>query len=490
MVPYIPVGNFNTSGMDWLTFANGADAGLWQRHLATEKIYCGEHAGRLFGFGGGGQFDRAALLDRMHPDDREPTRAAFDAAVESRTTADANFRVLSGEGCRWVRSTGRVMSDDGGRPVWLAGLAIDITESRRIAKEREDSEERFRLAAHAATDVIYEWDIASDRIETYGDAGKRLGFAPADAPRTFGEFMAMVHPDDRERVAAAVEESLRDGEYSSQYRVIGKDGLVRHWFCKGRVVAAADGAPLRQVGVVTDVTEKVAAEQRISEMNAALRDVSARLMRSQDEERRRFARDLHDSTAQSLTALSFSLKLVSDLPAVAANQEASNALLDCAAMVEGCIREVRTMSYLLHPILLDDLGLEAALRNFASGFQRRTAIAVDFHASTRRDRWPDAVGTTVFRFVQEALSNVVRHAGAMSASVNLVESEDSLTVQVTDNGHGFSSEVLDESGTLVASGVGIAGMRDRARSLGAALTIQSTADGSTLQLVIPIDDTH
>jgi two-component system, NarL family, sensor kinase len=171
---------------------------------------------------------------------------------------------------------------------------------------------------------------------------------------------------------------------------------------------------------------------------------------------------------------------------VAANHEAGNALLDCAALVEGCIRDVRTMSYLLHPILLDDLGLEAALRNFAAGFERRTGIVVRFHASTGRDRWPDAVGTTVFRFVQEALSNVVRHAAATTVSVDLRESEGCLAVQVTDNGQGFSSEVLDASGTLVASGVGIAGMRDRARSLGGAVTIQSSREGSTLQLVIPI----
>jgi signal transduction histidine kinase len=346
--------------MDWLSFADAAGVALWQRHVATGKVYCSEEAGRLFGLSGGGEYEGSAFLDRLQAEDRDRVRAAFDAAVSPGSTVDVDFRVLGAEGAHWVRCTGRIVADRGGDPEWLAGV----------------------------------------------------------------------------------------------------------------------------------VTDKVVAEQRISEMNAALRELSARLMRSQDEERRRFARDLHDSTAQSLTALSFSIKLVADLPVVAASVEASTALLDCAAMVEACIREVRTMSYLLHPMLLDDLGLEPALRNFAAGFERRTGIAVRFHSSAARARWPDAIQTTTFRFVQEALSNILRHAGATDVLVELTEAADGLTVQVTDNGCGFPREVLNGSGTLVGSGVGIAGMRDRARSLGGAVTIQSSSQGSTLQLVIPTNETN
>jgi signal transduction histidine kinase len=477
MVAYIAGSKCDIPAMDWLAFANAAGAGLWQRNLATGKILCGDQAGRLFGFSGGGEFDH------FHAEDRERACAAFD------TDAEVEFRVSGDDGTRWVRSTGHVVTDRDGSPVAVAGFAVDITESRRLARER-DAEERFRLAAHLATDVIYEWDIPADRLEVYGDGAGRLGFASSEMPRTYGEFTALVHPEDRARVVAAVDESLCTGEASCQYRVITTAGEVRHWVSKARVIRGPDGAPVRQVGVITDVTDKVNAEERIAEMNSALRDLSTRLMRSQDEERRRFARDLHDSTAQSLTALSFSLKVVSDVPAVASNHEASMALLDCSAMVEACIREVRTMSYLLHPILLDDLGLDAALRNFASGFERRTGIRVHFNGTTTRGRWPDAVQTTTFRFVQEALSNVLRHAGATTAFVDLLDSTECLTVRVADNGGGFSPQVLDRSGTLVASGVGIAGMRDRARSLGGAITIQSSSQGSTLQLVIPTDDTN
>jgi PAS domain S-box-containing protein len=489
MTPNIAGHSCDTPAMDWLSFADAAGVALWQRNLATGKLYFGEQAGRLFGCGGGGEYDRSAVLERLHPEDRDRVRAAFDAAVAAGSMVEVDFRVLSAGGARWVRSTGRVVTDRDGHPEWLAGLAIDITESRRTLEERE-SGARFRLAAHAATDVIYEWDIAADRVAVYGDGAGRLGFGPSAAPQRYADFMAMVHPEDRTRVAGAIEASLQGGEYTCQYRVTTKSGEIRHWHCKGRMLAAGDGTPLRQVGVITDVTDKVVAEQRISEMNSALRELSARLMRSQDEERRRFARDLHDSTAQSLTALSFSIKLVADMPGVASNLEASTGLLDCAAMVEACIREVRTMSYLLHPILLDDLGLKPALRNFAAGFERRTGIAVRFHSSATRERWPDAIQTTTFRFVQEALSNVLRHAAATEVLVDLSDSADGLTVQVIDNGGGFPPEVLNGSGTLVGSGVGIAGMRDRARSLGGVVTIQSSSQGSTLQLVIPIDDAN
>lgn len=347
------------------------------------------------------------------------------------------------------------------------------------------SEERFRRTAHAVTDLIMEWDVATDRLEYYGGAGSKLGYDEHQLPRSCASWMAMIHPDDRAHVRAQGDAILAGTPVRLEYRLLRSDGTVRHVVTHSQMIPCSCDLPKKVLTAINDVTEHVEAQQRIASMNEELRELSARLMRAQDEERRRFARELHDSTAQSLTALSLALNLTAGLPGVEHLPEAQRSLAECAAMVEGSIREVRTMSYLLHPLLLDDVGLESALRSFVNGFQKRTGIEVTFYAAVDRGRWENGVETAAFRFIQEALSNVHRHAGATRVDIRVVESEGLLTLQARDNGRGFPPDAVSPNGTLLSSGVGIAGMRERARYLGGGLTIRSSSVGSTLELKIP-----
>lgn len=347
------------------------------------------------------------------------------------------------------------------------------------------SEERFRRTAHAVTDLIMEWDIAADRLEYFGAAAAKLGYREEELPRTCASWIALIHPEDRSRVLAEVDALMAGAPVRVEYRLLKPDGTMRHLVTHSQVIPCSCDAPRKVLTAITDVTEHVETQQRIASMNQELRELSARLMRAQDEERRRFARELHDSTAQGLTALSLALNLTGDLPGLEAVPEAQRTLAECAAMVEASIREVRTMSYVLHPLLLDDAGLEAALRSFVNGFQKRTKIEVSFYAAVDRGRREDAVETAAFRFIQEALSNVHRHSGATRVEVRVVESERQLSLQVCDNGRGFPPDALSPSGALLSSGVGIAGMRERARFLGGGLTIRSSSEGSTLEFKIP-----
>jgi signal transduction histidine kinase len=226
----------------------------------------------------------------------------------------------------------------------------------------------------------------------------------------------------------------------------------------------------------------------VAATHAAMRDLSARLQRAQDEERRRFARELHDCTAQSLTAISLSLTLLSTVPGVESLPEAQKTIQECERMVGDCIRDVRRISYVLHPALLDELGLETAIRNYLPDFQRRSGIAVRFGGSTAARRFPPHLETLAFRFMQEALSNAERHGHARTVEVRLLEGGGRLTLAVEDDGCDFSQDPGDPETAGALTGVGLAAFRERARHLGGDIRIHSTPAGSTVQLSVPIGE--
>lgn len=213
-------------------------------------------------------------------------------------------------------------------------------------------------------------------------------------------------------------------------------------------------------------------------IECALRHLSCRLLQIQDEERRRIARELHDVTAQSLAALSMNLSTLKTVW----NRDPGRAarLVDESfGFVQECAREIRTMSYLLHPPLLDELGLAGTVRDYADGFAERSRVRVDLEIDGDVDRLPRETETALFRVMQEALSNIHRHSGSRTASVRLLRSDGHVDLEVRDTGAGIPPERLQgriEAGAPV--GVGIAGMRERMRQLGGTLAIESSEAGT------------
>lgn len=214
----------------------------------------------------------------------------------------------------------------------------------------------------------------------------------------------------------------------------------------------------------------------------ALQQLSARILSLQDEERRRIARAMHDSTAQTLAALGMNLaSLQRRVPPEAAELRA---LADAAAVLaERCTHEVRTMAYLLHPPLLDELGLAGAVRDYADGFAARSGIRVDLELSEEFPRLPREVETAVFRVMQECLANIHRHSGSRTASIRIACGGGRVRMSVADRGSGMPPESAREGAAL---GVGIAGMRERVQQLGGTLSIRSGPQGTTVEAAIPI----
>ena len=238
-------------------------------------------------------------------------------------------------------------------------------------------------------------------------------------------------------------------------------------------------------------TEQCSLEERVQERTAALdianrdlRTLSARLLQLQDEERRRFARELHDSVGQSLAGLTLNLSAVrTDIERLA---KTANALSESEAIVQEMSKEVRTISYLLHPPMLDEAGLASALRWYVEGFTQRSKIQVEAEFPDNFGRLPQELETAVFRVVQECLTNIHRHSGSPTAKVSIARFNGLVRVEVSDRGKGIAPEKrheMEASGTL---GVGLRGMRERILQLGGSIEIDSNGPGTVVRVQVPV----
>ncbi len=227
------------------------------------------------------------------------------------------------------------------------------------------------------------------------------------------------------------------------------------------------------------------AERRRAE--GSLSALSARLLQLQDEERRRIARELHDSAGQTMAALDMQLSII-QMKTQDLDGDLAAAVADSISLVQEASRGIRTMSYLLHPPLLDESGLASPLQWFVEGFSQRSGIQVELKISQGFGRLPREMELTLFRIVQEALTNVHRHSGSPTAQVELNRSETAVTLLICDQGKGLAKPEPDQpSQESSRFGVGIRGMRERVHQLGGTMKLHPGEPGTILQVVFPLD---
>lgn len=233
----------------------------------------------------------------------------------------------------------------------------------------------------------------------------------------------------------------------------------------------------------TEIDERRQAEE-------SLQGLSGRLLNLRDEERRRIARELHDSTAQILGAVAIDLEKVRRLVANGDSLKAQPLLAQSSDLVERATSELRTISYLLHPPMLDDLGLEGVLPWYTAGFSSRSGIRVNLYAQGDLGRFPAEIELTLFRILQEALTNIHRHSGSSTVEITVRKDSDRVTLQIVDHGCGIPPEALNAIRSAKAVvGVGTAGMRERVRQIGGSLQIDSGGGGTSITATIPINTT-
>ena len=348
---------------------------------------------------------------------------------------------------------------------------VDITHRKKAEQAQRETEERLRRFFEAAFEglVIHEGGIIRDANATFA---AMFGY---EVSETIGrDVVDLAAPAYRERVRAAVRSGCEQ-----PYEGLGlrKDGTTFPVELCGKNLHC-DDRTLR-VTALRDVTERKRAEAQLRLYAERLEDLSRRLLEVQEAERRHLARELHDEIGQALTALQLGLKASAALPPERRVEGLTRAQ-KCVAELMG---QVRDLSQSLRPTMLDDLGLLPALLWHFRRYTDQTGVRVHFEHNGLGNRFPPAVETAAYRIVQEALTNVARHAGVAEATVTVRHADDRLHIAVADHGLSFDPEAVLATGT----GMGLSGMRKRAMLLGGDLLIQSTPGlGTCLTAELPL----
>jgi PAS domain S-box-containing protein len=354
-------------------------------------------------------------------------------------------------------------------------IARDISARERAEAALRESEARFRALFDADVMPICFWR-ADGRVTEANDAYLALtGFSRAALAAGALRWDERTAPEHRDRDAQALAEAAARGAWAPHEKdYVRRDGRRVPVLCGGAILP---GHADRGVAFVIDLTERKRAE-------ALLRELTARLLQAQDEERRRIARELHDVTAQDLFAQSLLLRHLAQ-PGARLDRRGRETVTAARALGEQALRDLRTQTYLLHPPLLDELGLAIALEWLVDGFARRSGIAVELAVDEAVGRLPEAIELALYRVAQEGLGNVHRHAGSAMARVALSRKGDAVILRVEDHGHGLPRTGGGDD-TPAPTGVGLAGMRERLRPLGGHLALASSDRGTTLTAVVPL----
>ena len=359
--------------------------------------------------------------------------------------------------------------------------------NRELARKNQELDAIVRTAP----DMIFSRqsdgsrDYISDRFYEYTGA-------VTSSASGFG-WLEFVHGDDRERSMAQWMHCVESGEnYESEYRMRGRNGHYR-WF-RARAVPIRDleGKIVKWYGTCSDIHDSKVLEQSmrdsaiqlermVDDRTAALRRLSVRLLTMQDDERRRIARELHDGLGQDLAAAKMMMDGIVGTKTVQSNQKAA---MEASETIDRAIQQVRSLSHLLHPPLLDEVGLLSALHWYLDGLSKRSGIETSLDVQPPAfPRLTAELETAIFRIIQEALTNVYRHSGAQKAWVTLEQANNHVLVKIRDDGKGIDDPVVElRPGSI---GIGIGGMSQRAKEFGGELRLANAGPGTLVEVAIP-----
>ncbi|MCU1302062.1 MAG: two-component hybrid sensor and regulator [Candidatus Sulfotelmatobacter sp.] len=428
----------------------------------------------------------------------------FNESVCKGNNGQFEFQIIGLKGTpRWMETHAVPMQDpSSGRTVQLA-VTRDVTARKADEEKLRRSEEELRALANSIPQLA--WMADSDGHIFWFNRGW-YEYTGTTFDQMEGEGWKLVHdPKMLPLVTERWAESVRTGTpFEMEFPIRGADRRFRWFLTRVSPFRDPEGNVTRWFGTNTNIDEQrqllqslsdardhleARVQERTTELktaNESLRDLSARLMKVQDEERRRLARELHDSVGQILAAISMNIGVV-QAQSHKLDSIAANAVLGNAQLVQQASNEIRTLSHLLHPPLLEIAGLASAIRWYVDGFSERSKIKVDVEIPSSFGRLPDDVELAIFRIVQECLTNIHRHSGSDSATLRIQQDGNRLMIRLQDNGKGITLEKQLELGESSRSGVGLRGMRERLRHLGGTLEISSNGNGTLVCATLVVE---
>lgn len=456
-----------------------AHLGNWERDVSTNEIYASDELRRIFY--GYVPEDPVLTYDQIfnviHPEDRELFLAVTEKALENKKPFDMDYRVVWPDGSiRMIHVRGEVISDELGNPSKVRGIAQDITERKQAEVDLKKQKEILQKIFDHIPMMISFFD-QDGRINLVNREWERIrGWSLNEIQGQNLNVLARTYPDPKEHERVLNFIAAATGEWGD-FKTKGRGGQLidSTW----AVVRLSDGT---RVAIGKDITDRKRVEEERSQL-------MRRLITAQEDERRRISRELHDNMGQYLAAFILGLESViseSDLPA-----RAQDNLLYLKELTERFEQEVHRFALELRPTTLDDLGLHAALSNWVEAWTKsHQKVRVDFHStgfSEHGERLSQEIEGALYRVVQEALTNVLKHAGAQHVSVILERQPDSVRIIVEDDGKGFDLE-RSMMASVPNMRLGLTGMRERIDLIGGTLKIDSGA-GTTIVVSVPLSPT-
>jgi PAS domain S-box-containing protein len=428
----------------------------------------------------------------------------FNESVCQGKKGHVEFEIVGLKGARrWMETHAVPMRDPAtGQTVQLA-VTRDVTAQREANEKLRRSEEELRTLANSIPQLAWMAN-PEGHIFWYNQGWYEYTGTTLEQMEGWG-WKSLHDPNILPRVLEKWNESIRTGTpFEMEFPLRGVDGVFRWFLTRVSPFRDAQGKITRWFGTNTNIDEQrqllrslseardhleQGVQERTAELQAAnenLRDLSSRLLKVQDDERRRLARELHDSVGQIMAALSMNIAVVQSqshkLDALGAR-----AIQENAQLVQQASAEIRTLSHLLHPPLLEIAGLVSALRWYVDGFSERSHIKVDLEIPTDFTRLPNDTELAIFRIVQECLTNIHRHSGSSTAAIRIQQNGSRLLVQVQDNGRGIPQQKQQELMESGRGGVGFGGIRERLRQLGGTLEITSDGSGTVVSATLNLN---
>jgi len=458
---------------------------FWVRDLSCDQVtFVSPMYEEVFGRSCASLYANAgSFLDAIHIDDRPRVEASMLRQRDG-TATDERYRVIRPDGSmRWIRDRAFPVPAPAGPIKHVVGVAEDVSEQKRSDEELQRSEHLLRLVLDALPVGVGVFDLAGD-IVLSNPAGQRIwSRSIRSALDRYAESQGWWYATGQ-KIAPTEWPSVRafaNGEsiVNEVIEIEAFDGIRKILQTSAVPVRDGNGRLTGAIVINEDISDRKRAERELNDSYNQMRNLTGRLMRAQDDERRRIAQMLHETTAQDLAALKMLLGRLNRTVDHLSDGERS-AVTESISLAEQSMSDIRTLSYLLHPPFLDEMGLLSALRWYVGGFAERSGITVDLDLPESFERLPLDTETALFRIVQESLINIHRHAESETARIRLRRDAETLVLEVEDRGRGIPSASLEhimsgEGGV----GVGIAGMCERIEQLGGRLEITSSDRGPT-----------
>lgn len=457
-----------------------ANIGSWELNFEDGVANWSDEACRIYGLlPSECKQSYESWLRYIHPEDLPAMKTAIEKSSTTHSELSYEHRIICKDGTiKHIHSKAKFEFGLDGKPIGLRGICHDITERKKTDEKIRQSAERLKDAQAISLIGSFEIDMVNNVLDWSDELFHLLGYKRGEVEPSNELFISMVHPDDMEFISNNINRTFEKLESSSgQFRLLLKDGTIKHVFCQWKFESDSNQKALRMFGIVQDVTERQKAKEKIIQSENQIRNFAKHLNKIQEEERAHIAREIHDELGQELVGIK--IGLASFTKNILGPDEILDTTNEMIRAVDAAIQSMRKIATELRPGILDTLGLLPSLEWLAKEFERKSQHKCTFETNILGElNIEKSISICVFRICQEALTNISKHANASEVKIRLFKEKNHLLMEVIDNGKGISGETLKNPFSM-----GLLGMRERAVNIGGEITIKSEKNkGTTIKL--------